>query len=1507
MGNSCSLTCHIKNKKGEVVESRLFNDLLHYTSNNRAIAKEYYGIATDTTFIEAVRDKAIFDENGEISFNSLRKFTDLREKIEDKTIIETLSKELGTGTFSYQDAVNKIQFFNRQSDFKDEFLATVKRVGKDQYKVSVVRSTPANRAKLNNEIKNRSLIDRIKYHLNKAGVGVSFIDEAPFDGRYSTENAEKAADGLYYLCTVAKNERPEREVTESLAEEAGHFAIAALGDSPLVTRALTLLTPEMRKKLFSSEELQNKNLGSNSSRELLGYLVGKKIAGNIDQRGALGSLISRFWNYAKNIFAKCTGNKLLKEKLEIEKAAEEIAKGFMSPDINGSLENALKENEVLYDAKESYAVSTFKQLLNHLRLQAYSMKTIDPTLYKQFDDIVKNVVAGREDLNAAGVFGDTIALQGMVVALNQIIDLMNEEIPKLLESVDFSDTLDFKANMVRNAKSLRVVRNFTKNALAISKLIGDTLPSLQGSQSLAGGVDNIQIMDIYGVMHSYNLKAVIGKLNEAITGENGMINALKNKEFGYFSKFCSEIYGKNYIERSARVLFNWRHRGKQKFIKFMSAEKKNIVDYLNYLEDDISLIDQLFASMSNNPDIIGQIVDKAAKAANKVADDITLKDWDRLKILKNKMEKAGINNTRLFCEKSMKTGGLTGNILTELCWGDWENNYKEKWEEEKKRFNEDHPEYAKLSDFIRGIYWQKHWESVYKEWHKQNSVYDNNLKRYIPNSSYKNPQYEELERKNPKAISLLKEFIELKKDIDSRLPEGSTTTVRLPQFKGTFTDRIGNSMLTTNVFKSTLKSFNRAICDNFVETSVDTEYGSDNTFNSIDEDPLDNAMEMEKEKINRLPLFGINKLPDPSIISTDLYHSFLAYASMANTHAAMGTIVDSVEVGREVLSRRKVAGMTAEEDREENKSRVYIRYVKFLEKQIYGKGQKRKYLGKVLVNKIAAVASRMASLLYLGGNVHGGAVNLGTGFIEIFKEGLAGEYFTLKNWRNAHAMYWGSFGSWTYNIGKDTKDDKVSLFIKKFNTRGTNKEEFRDWHTRRNRASRFLYEDSIFLPYKLGDHYMQTLPYLALADKIKVYNLHGEAVRLFDAYDKQDVTYEEIDDIGNIKEKEVKNKLGQKSKDLELNDIYLKDPKDIPEYNLLSDIIETLRDNPNQSPFDIYFTQEEVDYLVKKGYNNYDNYDTLLKVLTNDREKLTWNQKDESAFMDKAREINNRMHGIYNNQDKVAITSKITGNMFLAMKGYALGLFERRFGSSKYSIALGDETEGSMRSLLKFLYASSIKIEGQKNLLNWLKYIILPVFGKNVQRSMLRMGFSENQYRNIRRSWGDFVACTLLVLLRGMTAKDDDDDKKDPFAHLNPRVRAKLARISKYRKKKKEDDNIGKGIIHYFATRLFQEQGAYVLPGGVIDEAANLLNLALPVGITCWWTLADMTILAAETPFASEDNSNVYYKKNSALHKKGDLKLPYRVEKLTPYLKSKDVFTHPYEATKGFLWSRQKR
>ena len=76
MGQSCVFKPTVKNNKGEEVNSKLFDDLLHFSSNDREFAKKYYFIGTNEQFLKTNASQVVYDENGEISHELLEERLD---------------------------------------------------------------------------------------------------------------------------------------------------------------------------------------------------------------------------------------------------------------------------------------------------------------------------------------------------------------------------------------------------------------------------------------------------------------------------------------------------------------------------------------------------------------------------------------------------------------------------------------------------------------------------------------------------------------------------------------------------------------------------------------------------------------------------------------------------------------------------------------------------------------------------------------------------------------------------------------------------------------------------------------------------------------------------------------------------------------------------------------------------------------------------------------------------------------------------------------------------------------------------------------------------------------------------------------------------------------------------------------------------------------------------------------------------------------------------------------
>ena len=1471
--SKCTILAHVKNSNGEVVESRLYKDLLSFTANDRRLTKEYYAVGTNEEFLNKVRDKAEFDENGEITFQSLRKLAKLN--IKETQIVSALNKELGSGVFNYDEAIGKLSSFNRNSSYRKSYMATIKLTNNGQYELTIVPNTKLNQIALQKEISNRTLQDRIKYALSRAGVAVDFIEsDEKINGRYSTRNAQQTADGLYHLIQIVNGAK----VSDALAEEAGHFAVGALGKSPLMERFLNLLTPEVQKRILG-DDYDGKYLGDEARREVAGTLVGQALQGHIDERAPWQNLLHRIVDNIKKVFATIKGDEIMRAAIDAKQIAEQVASGFMSDTFEGTVENALQTTEELYSAPVSFNVKTYREVLNRLKLQSAEMRQISDSLYDKFNNLAGQVETGR-DVNSPGILGDAIALEGIAESISLMADLMRSEIPNLLTSVDFNNVSDFYANMPRNAKALRAVRTYVKNALGIIKIIEDATSTVAEAKSLTGDLTQIQILDANGNPISHNLLDITKSLDSLIRGRNGVLSELANKESQFYLKFLEDSFGAKYISRAARVIFKFK-KG-EKLIQFKDAENVPLEDVMKNLDNDLTLFERYIASMSNSSDIIGQIADRTMKYANKMADDITRNDFEELQRLKDRFDvlkkRGDLKDTRDVYEIG-KDNKLTGNVLSEVNYGNYEADFEEFRAQCKEDFKNNNPGLDQKSDFERATLWKSYFKPLAKGWHKVHSDFFidpvTQEGRYVPRMSmYKNPAWDNL---SVAAQAFITDIMSLKKSIDDRLPEGYTYTYRLPQFKGTFMDKVRNKRLFEGTAAAITQTVRGEIRDTFCESSDDTEYGCNYTYNSEDDEIFHDKLAYEKEKLNRVPIYGINRMKDTSELSTDIFHSILAYAGMANNYAAVSQVVDTLEVGKEVLSRRTVGGVYRESEIQGDKSRAFNRYLKFLDKQVYGIGAKKIELkvGRgIVLNKVAGFLSGLASKVYLGGNVAGGLVNLGTGFIEVAKEAGAGENFTVKDWAKANTAYFESLPHNLWDTGKQIKDDKVSLFIKYFNVLGENKSNWRDWSTRESRLMNF-FGQSLWLPYKSGEHYMQTVPYIALAQSTKLYDEKGKAISLWDAY--------QVEDIAGTKKGKT---LGLKGK------TYFKSPQSVTTYNMLQDAvnqIDAVLSSTGLLGATLNLSQEQLDYISNAGYNLADLRDTKTR-LQQDINSLIWSSDDETTFQNKGREIDNRLHGIYNDMDKVAFQQNLYGNMLLAMRGYALGMAERRFGASKYSVSLGEETGGSISDFAKVV-ASTFTDRGGFKLT--IRALLLP-FSKKTKQQMLNAGFSAHQYANMRRNFADLAAIAALALIKAATTAtgggDDDDD----------------------------EDNDALGLCYYFSSRLLREQRAFNSVRGAMDESTNLFNLE-PIGISVledmWFIgsryIGQQFVEPSETHLKPEEmpaNYTKYYynSKKEGMYDYGDSKAQRKLLRMLPYYRSfKYTFGNPYEAAAAFDYGRK--
>ena len=157
-------------------------------------------------------------------------------------------------------------------------------------------------------------------------------------------------------------------------------------------------------------------------------------------------------------------------RLEAQIIAKDIARGFMSGDNAGSIEQALANKEILYSAKDTMQISSFKNVLKQLNLLTTQMTAIDRTLYKKWKGIEADTAIGRLFQNPS-MFADMAAINGIQTALEQLADA-TPEIIQMLDSVEYDASA-----LPKNAKKLRQVRTFVQSSVAIMGIIDNMVIS----------------------------------------------------------------------------------------------------------------------------------------------------------------------------------------------------------------------------------------------------------------------------------------------------------------------------------------------------------------------------------------------------------------------------------------------------------------------------------------------------------------------------------------------------------------------------------------------------------------------------------------------------------------------------------------------------------------------------------------------------------------------------------------------------------------------------------------------------------------------------------------------------------------------------------------------------------------------------------------------------------------------------------------------------------------------
>lgn len=1072
MSRNCAIIPQVRNNKDQIVDSRLFKDLLAYTGNNRAETTRLYLITKSSEFIKDWNPRLTLDENNEPTLRSLLQKTNFSDIIPESKVLERLNREIGyykrgmdrpalwvNNDENYQKLLQKVISFNQTSDFRDDYVAKIIKIQDTESPrifigVKVEKRNRLNSIDADKMAYNANLNSRLRDILAANGIAVGALTDLEkrmgINGVTDFDVARTAANGMIEMIRLANGIEGEK----ALPEEFAHFTIEAMGESPLINRLINNLSSSGLIGEILGDEYETYNtLYKGDTAKLAKEAAGKLLAKHLLKSEPIGqkpykNLLERVISAIKSFFKTINVNQIQKAIYEADKdfgrLARDILNGRMDEEI--SIDN-IKSSDLFYQTNER--IQRDRKVLQNIinnelkRLEIYEKRNPN----SQFSTN-QRLLIDRLEMELY----DNNEIEGIYSFLDNAL----EELQKVSYRLELlRDTP--ATNVNERASVLRDVRNYMYSYKNIIEDIRRALVDEERYDDNRYGqrvrvlLDNASILlgDLFVKYNSVSMPLFVDFIKPFV-GENIMIP---------FGKFKGKV---------------------------IKAE-----DLVKMADEDISSFDRWLDSMADSSDYALKIMDQAVKKSKEQARFRTIDVMKQLQAATIKLEKAGVKNTDWMFERDSK-GNLSGNYISEIN----QALFKEKVREMFKSLNE---KYGKNPVGENAEKYKKERQA----WFDANMEIVNGKK--VPKMSiYGNKQYQRL---NAAQKEYYDTVMNIKSQLDSYLPGKYTTLTNAVKIRKDLLERVKSS----DGVRSGAKQIWKSIKDEFIRRTDDVDFGDRAT-----------VKDFEGNEVQTLPIY-FTKLKEgesANDLSTDIVSTLTAYAAMANDFDEMNKVIDVLELGRDLLRERQViqtqggkpliekfkaVGRKVESKltKEGEATRFVQRLNDFFEMQVYGRYMADEgTFGKTNIDKgkVANFINRVTSMNNLALNVLSGISNIATGKVMMRIESFAGEFFNEKNTITADRIYGQSLPAYLAEIGNRVKTSKLALWDELFNVMQEYEQDVREVNfDRKTWFSRMFGTSTLFFMNNAGEHWMQNRTSLALADAYKMKAPNGKIVSLWDA------------------------------------------------------------------------------------------------------------------------------------------------------------------------------------------------------------------------------------------------------------------------------------------------------------------------------------------------------------------------------------------------------------------------
>lgn len=442
--------------------------------------------------------------------------------------------------------------------------------------------------------------------------------------------------------------------------------------------------------------------------------------------------------------------------------------------------------------------------------------------------------------------------------------------------------------------------------------------------------------------------------------------------------------------------------------------------------------------------------------------------------------------------------------------------------------------------------------------------------------------------------------------------------------------------------------------------------------------------DFEGNQIYGLPIYYTRPLKDKNDLSTDCTSTMIAYAAMANDYAAMNDIIDALETGRTILSERKVAQTRGGKIMREVLNKVPSNLTK--------KGDVANFMGRL---------NDFMLMQVYGEQMKDEGTVLGVD---------VGKAVNMLNKLQSYGTTALSVLTGTANLAQNIVISNIESISGQF----FNKSELAkaDW------------EYTKLLPQYLSEigNRIQTSKMALFAEKFNVLQDYKQHVRgvdwdrktWFSRFFKEDTLWFTTSAGDHYTQMRTGLALAMR---LKLQD---KDGKPISLYDALE--VQYL---------DEAHPEYGANLVIKEGVTDQDGKPVSNNYFTSVTKKI--------------RGINNKLYGIYNQEDKSAMQSRAVGRLLMMYRNWMRPLWLKRYGVERYNYDTGTFEEGYYRTLWNFM--NTLRKDLKKGELDIVK-----------QWHNLDDAQKSNIYRGLAEIATFLSLMGIIATLKGVP---DDDDKDD--------------------------------------------------------------------------------------------------------------------------------------------------